>query len=127
MLVQRHISKHLFILLRVKLKDLFIRFIATSFLEVYETAKLMDFAVKACGTSMLHRSWPLPFNATIFTSAFDLHWLCDEALSHFTHQATALLILTRELQTEQRYVCISVWKNLWKESLPSQFFHKRRH
>ena len=32
------------------------------------------------------------------TSAFNLHELCDEALSHYSRQAAALLILTGALQ-----------------------------
>ena len=72
----------------------------------------MDFSIKACSTSMVDLSRPLSFNINIFTSTFDLHWLCDEALSHFSHQATTLLILTGALQTGLRYVCVSVLRSV---------------
>ena len=45
-LVQWHISKNLFVLLRVKLKDLFMSFMRISFWGAFETGKLMDFLLK---------------------------------------------------------------------------------
>ena len=90
----------------------YISFRTISFLGVFETAKLMDVSIKACGTSMVDLNWPLSFNITIFTSAFDLHWLCDEALSHLSHQATALLTIKAALKIGYSYVCVSVLRSM---------------
>ena len=102
----------MFILLRVKLKDLLISFLTIFFLGVLEITKLMDFSISPCGTSMVDLYRPLSFNITIFTTAFDLHWLCAEVLLHFSHRTAALLILTGELQTGHRYVCVNVLRSI---------------
>ena len=92
---------------------------------VFKTTKLMDFCIKACGNSMVDLNWTLSSNITIFTSAFNLQSICNDALSHFSHQATILFIPTGALQTGHRYVCISVLRSM-KQPLPLQFFHKRK-
>ena len=113
-------------LLWIKLNVLLISILTISFLGVFEISKLNIVSVKACGTWMIDINWSLSLNTTIFTSAFSLHWLCNEALSRFSHQAKALSIFTGGLQTKHRSVLGSFFRSI-EITFGCTFFYLRKH